>query len=86
MDGEVEVFRPEPVDSMRSVEIRGIRTSLVVHPGEVVVLTFPEGTPEDYLVSVRWILLDAGLRPDQIVLLGGNIGTSTQPRHPELEG
>lgn len=83
--GEMEVFRPEPMETLTSVEIRGITTSLVAHPGEVVVLTFPQGTPEDYLIQVRYVLLDAGLRPDQIVLLAG-VQASSRPATPELEG
>lgn len=59
------------VNTVPVVNVVGAEEGLVVGRDDVLVLSFPAHTPQWELMELRRLLLEAGLRQDQFVLIGG---------------
>lgn len=61
-----------------SVEIPGVKEGLTVGPGEVLVIVCHTAQRWE-LEAVRERMRDAGLRPEQILIFGGNVTIGKAP-------
>lgn len=74
--------REEPVETTPVVTVVGADVGLVVGPDDVLVMTFTQHTADWELKDLRRQLLEAGLRPDQFVLVsaGWNVNMAKVAR------
>ena len=73
--GELLPAVPErAVKTTPVVRVEGAEAGLVVGPDDVLVMTFKHHTPDSELKELRLQLLEAGLRPDQFVLVSAGWG------------
>lgn len=62
-----------------SVEVPGVKEGLTVGPDEVLIVVC-HGSDRWELQAVRDRMRDCGLRPDQILLFGGNVSIGKAPQ------
>lgn len=79
---------PGAMNTTPVVSVEGAVEGLTVGPEDVLILTFNQHTPDWELMRLREMLLEAGLRQDQFVLVsaGWNVGMAKVARErPAIE-
>lgn len=79
---------PGAVNASGMVTVVGAEVGLVVGPDDVLVMTFQHHTADWELKELRRLLLEAGLRPDQFVLVSAGWGVdmaSVRRERPAIE-